>query len=124
MIESRRLAFGEVVYAAIDATRSPGRELIIDVLAEDEQIGRSAARQTLQARIDHAHRVGLPCVFTAVVPIARVLDSLAARPRKARLVADKLSSDVPASFCVIVAIAGNQVAVERLPVDPIDAAAQ
>src|SRR5689334_22527607 len=85
MIESRGLDFGDVVYAVIDATRSPGRELVIEVLAEDQQIGQSAARQTLQARIDRMKSVGLPCVFTAVVPVGRVLESLAARPRKARL---------------------------------------
>lgn len=124
MIESRRLAFGDVVYAAIDATRSPGRELIIEVLAEDEQIGHAAARQTLQARIDATHRLGLPCVFTAVVPLERLLASLAGSPRTARRVADTFAGDRSSSSCAIVAIAGDQVAVERLGVEAIDAAAE
>lgn len=119
MIESRQLAFGDVVYAAIDATRSPGRELVIDVLAEEEQIDQSAARQSLRARLDGTRRLGLPCVFTAVIPVDRLLQSLAASPRAARRVADTFFEAQSASFCAIVAIAGDQVAVERLPIDAI-----
>lgn len=104
------------VYVAVDASRSPGKELVIAVVGYCENLEESEAARVVEDRRRRREAAGLPFVLTLVVATETLLASIRV-VRMRRDLRQWLATVVPPHHVRVVALAGRRVAMEHAPVD-------
>jgi hypothetical protein len=108
----------DALYVVVDATRSPGREVAVLVIAEQHRMTPTAALAFVDERSERSAKTGLPFIVSSVVGKQVVLSLLPVLQR--RMLARGLASPKPAfgTMCVV-AIAGAKVRLEHLPIESL-----
>jgi len=115
MLETRGRTVRDSVLVTMDVGRSPGTEIAIAVLAEDECLPEMDARRRLFAKLERARSIGVPSILAAIIPPGTLVASIERSAKPARALRRWLRGETPANHCRLVSIAGARLRMELVP---------